>query len=181
VAPVDPQPGEELTVSVVVRDVSGRVVLTETVPGTGGSVTSLDPDPVVRTRDGRTVYVVWDLPEETDAGMTYTTQVPDEATGGERIDFDGAVETATGEVPIDGDAEVSVVTPFLAQLRSAEVVTDDDLEAAGRLAREGELTGDAFRAVYREWLREQPEETPAPIERDEDPVFENAEEPGGTD
>jgi len=181
VAPADPEPGEELTVSVVARDVSGRVVLTETVPGTGGSVTSFDPDPVVRTRDGRTVYVVWDLPEETDAGMTYTTQVSDDATGGEQLDFDGAIETATDEVPIEGDVEVSVVTPFLAQLRSADVVTDEDLETAGRLAREGDLTGDAFRAVYREWLRGRPEESPAPIEREDDPVFEGAEEPGGTD
>jgi len=157
VAPGDPEPGEELTVSVVVRDVSGRVVLTENVPGSGGSITSFDPEPLVKTRDGRTVYVVWDLPAETDLGVTYTTAVPDDAPGGESLSFQGTVETPDGETPIDGDG-VSVVTPFLADLRESGTVTDADLETAGRLARDGDLTGEAFGSIYRRWLGA----TPAP-------------------
>ncbi len=162
VAPVDPAPGEELTVSVVARDVSGRVVLTESVPGVGGSVTSFDPSPLVRTRDGRTVFVVWDLDEQSDVGLTYTTSVPEDAAGGESLSFDGTVETAAGEAPVAGDVDVSVVTDFLAELRAADAVTGADLETAGRLARDGELTGDAFRAVYREWLRDAPDAAAAP-------------------
>jgi hypothetical protein len=152
VAPTDPAPGDSVTVSVVARDVSGHVVLRESVPGTGGRIESFDPAPLARTKDGRTVYVVWSLDEPTDVGMTYATNVPEDAAGGDRFTFEGSVETPDGESSVGGDAECRVITPFLERLRGDGSVADDDVAEAADLAAGGDLTGEAFEEVYREWL-----------------------------
>ncbi|MFT4890474.1 MAG: hydrophobe/amphiphile efflux-3 (HAE3) family protein, partial [Halobacteriales archaeon] len=152
VAPVEAEPGETVTVVIVAAAETDRFVLKETVPGVKGGVESFDPDPKVRTVDGRTIYVAWEPEDETSVGVTYTTTVPDDAAPGDSLEFRGVLEHDGNETVVGGDATVTVVDERLAAFVEDGTVTDERLEAAAAAVAAGELTGDAFEVLYRRWL-----------------------------
>jgi predicted RND superfamily exporter protein len=152
VAPVEAEPGEEVTVVLVAHERSDHVVLKETVPGIGGAVESFDPKPKIRSRDDRTIYVVWDPDAERAVRMTYTTTVPKEAAPGEVLEFEGVLEHEDGETVVGGDQTVTVVDDRVSEFMDAGVVTDENLEAASAAVSSGDLSGEAFELLYRRWL-----------------------------
>ena len=152
IAPVEADPGETVTVVIVASGEADRVVLKETVPGARGGVESFDPDPKVRTVDGRTIYVAWEPEAETSVGVTYTTTVPEDAAPGDTLEFEGTIEHEGSETVVGGEATVTVVDDRLADYVEEGAVTDEGLEAAAAAVAEGELPGEAFEVLYRRWL-----------------------------
>jgi predicted RND superfamily exporter protein len=173
IAPVDAEPGDTVTVSILARDRTGRVLLKESVPGVGGGVESFDPEPKIRTKDGRTIYVVWELEDRTSVGMTYTTTVPSDATPGETFAFEGHLSEDGETTAVGGDEAVTVADDRLAEFLEDDAVTDQDLNAAGMAVARNELSGEAFEKLYRRWL-ERPGEPSA-----DDPDREGSNRNGG--
>ncbi|HKL28001.1 MAG TPA: MMPL family transporter [Natrialbaceae archaeon] len=152
IAPVEAEPGESVTVVIVAPERTERVVLRETVPGVRGGVESFDPEPTLRTKDGRTIYVVWDPETETSVGMTYTTTVPEDAEPGEVLEFEGVLEHAGGEIPVEGDRAVTVVDDRLTEFLEDGTVTEEGLDDASKAVAAGDLPAGAFEMLYRRWL-----------------------------
>ncbi|WP_435358698.1 MMPL family transporter [Haloarchaeobius sp. DFWS5] len=148
-----PDRGDEFTVTLSATDVSGRVVLTERVPGTGGEVSELTPSPTSYSMVGRTLYVLWDLEDETDLTLTYFAGVPTDASAGEKLSLDGKVRTRDGEGIVDGPSDLTVTTPFLAEALSGPL-TKSTLDRASEKAQAGELTEDELDYLYERWLGE---------------------------
>ncbi|WP_435346904.1 MMPL family transporter [Haloarchaeobius sp. HRN-SO-5] len=146
-----PEPGTRFQVSLSVDDADGRVLLTETVPGTGGQVTSLSPSPTSHAMVGRRLYVLWDLDEPTDVGLTYVSTVADDATGGDSLSFDATVRTPAGETTFDGPEGLTVGTQFLRETLKGPV-TQATLDRASHLAMAGELTQGELESLYERWL-----------------------------
>jgi hypothetical protein len=172
IAPVEAEPGESVTVVIVAPERTERVVLKETVPGVRGGVESFDPEPTLRTKDGRTIYVVWDPETETSVGMTYRTIVPEDAEPGEVLEFEGVLEHAGGEIPVEGDRTVTVVDDRLAEFLEEGTVTDEGLDAASKAVAAGDLPAEGFEMLYRRWLaaNDEPDEMAAAGEGDRRPA-----------
>ncbi|MFD1646207.1 MMPL family transporter [Haloarchaeobius litoreus] len=146
-----PEPGADFQVSLSIEDVEGRVVLSETVPGTGGRVTTLSPRPTSHSMVGRRLYVAWEFDEPTDLTLVYEATVPTGATAGEELTFDATLSSAAGEATFDGPDALTVTTPFLREALSGPV-SRATLDRASDLASEGELTRDELESLYDRWL-----------------------------
>jgi predicted RND superfamily exporter protein len=146
-----PEPGTDFQVTLSVEDVQGRVVLSETVPGTGGRVTTLSPRPTSHSMVGRRLYVAWEFDEPTELALVYEATVPTDATAGEELTFDATLSSAAGETEFDGPATLTVTTPFLREALAGPV-TRETLDRASDLAGEGELTRDELESLYDRWL-----------------------------
>ncbi|WP_440989368.1 MMPL family transporter [Haloarchaeobius baliensis] len=146
-----PEPGADFQVTLSAENVEGRVVLSETVPGTGGRVTKLSPKPASHSMVGRRLYVAWEFDEPTDVTLAYEASVPADATAGEELAFDATLSAAAGEADLDGPASLTVTTPFLREALSGPV-TRETLDRASELASEGELSRDELESLYDRWL-----------------------------
>ncbi|WP_256297402.1 MMPL family transporter [Haloarchaeobius salinus] len=146
-----PEPGATFQVTLSVEDVDGRVVLSETVPGTGGRVTTLSPKPTSYSMVGRRLYVAWEFDEPADVTLAYEAAVPTDATAGEELAFDATLSSAAGEATFDGPDALTVTTPFLREALSGPV-TRETLDRASELASEGELTSEELESLYDRWL-----------------------------
>ncbi|MFC4408414.1 MMPL family transporter [Haloarchaeobius iranensis] len=146
-----PEPGTDFQVTLSVEDVQGRVVLSETVPGSGGRVTTLSPNPTSHSMVGRRLYVAWEFDEPTELTLTYEATVPAGATAGEELSFDATLSSASGEATFDGPAALTVTTPFLREALDGPV-TRETLDRASDLASDGDLTRDELESLYDRWL-----------------------------
>ena len=146
-----PEPGTDFQVTLAVEDAQGRVVLSETVPGSGGRVTTLSPTPTSYSMVGRRLYVAWEFDEPTELTLTYEATVPAGATAGEELPFDATLSSAAGETGFDGPAALTVTTPFLREALDGPV-TRETLDRASDLASDGELTTDELESLYDRWL-----------------------------
>jgi len=154
------RPGESVTVETRVTDVTGRLVLRETVDGGTLAVESASPDPAQVVEQGTTAYVAWNQPDEA-AVVYYSVAAPETATHGETVGLDGAVLTADGTVPVAGDDRLTVVTEPVERVSVEGEITDADLEAAAQYLAAGRITRAQFERVYRAWLTDGQADEPA--------------------
>ena len=154
VAPETLSPGEEFEVTVTVEGSEGRVVLAEEAPGEGGHVTELAPEPTDCEQVGRTLYVLWETVTPVDLRMSYVAGVPEDAAGGEAIEFDGRVMTEGGEDPLVGVEAVSIRTPVMDRLEDVDVPDEETLSEAGASAKNDDLPVSALEDIYRRWVSE---------------------------
>ncbi|WP_435333134.1 MMPL family transporter [Haloarchaeobius sp. TZWWS8] len=151
VSDVTPDRGAEFTVRLDVAGATGRILLAESVPGTGGEVSTLRPRPTSHAMVGRRLYVLWELKEPTDVTLSYSASVPSDAKAGETLSFDSSLQTRAGEGTVDGPASMTVTTPFLRDALSGPV-TQATLDRASEKARDGTLARDELEYLYECWL-----------------------------
>jgi len=156
-------PGEDVTVTVRLDGIDGRVVLRDQVVS-GVTVVDSSPEPVDMTVNGGSVYVAWDDGTPT---LRYETTVPADAQDGQPLRFEGEVLAGTERFPVEGDASLEVVTDVFERITAAGTVSESDLRTAYDRYEEGSLTQHQLERVNQAWLRDgQPIETKRPADDD---------------
>jgi hypothetical protein len=142
-------PGQAVTVTVRLPEVAGRAVLSERA-GQRVEAVEADPEPVDITTGGGAVYAAW---ADATPVLRYTTVVPDGAADGDRLDFEGEVLVGGDTYPVEGDAELEVVTDVFERITAAGTVSENDLETAYDRFAEGALSQSQLERINRAWLR----------------------------
>jgi predicted RND superfamily exporter protein len=152
------------------EDLTGRVLLRETVAGADLRVAVTEPAPVQRVAAGDSIFVAWDLaPSDPAPHLGYVGTVPETAVDGDEYTIDGTVRVADGTTPVEGADTVTVVSDLFERILSNGEVTAADLRVAARRHAEGDLTRRQFERVAAEWLRRRADDDAPPDAGDGDP------------
>lgn len=154
VTPQCAPPGGELTVRIDLDGITGKLLLVESAEA-DATIDTISPEPYATTTVEETIYVAWDVAEPTDLSLTYTVSIPESATDGTEISFEGTVKRASGDKPLGGQMSVEIVEAFFERLLLQETISRPELERAGQWVMQGEITQQQFERIYRQWLQEE--------------------------
>ncbi len=158
------EPGGSVDATVTIPGADGRLLVRETFADGSLEVTEAAPDPVAVVGRDRTVYVALELDPDEVGEVRYTASVSASKSDGGSCEFDGAVLTRAGEVPVEGDDGVDVVADIFERILAEGAVPERDLETAAELFESGEISAVQFERIYREWMSGDGDAAPARLE-----------------
>jgi hypothetical protein len=142
-------PDGTVTVTIETEGVDGRAVVYERTDGTP-TIESATTEPVRQVEADGVLSVALEGENPT---LRYTTTVPEDATDGETVTFDGAVVVGGEVYKTDGEYEVSVVSDVFERVTASGTVSAADLaDAYGGFERE-ELTEAQLSRINQAWTR----------------------------
>ncbi|WP_435114910.1 MMPL family transporter [Halolamina sp. C58] len=142
-------PDGTVTVTIETTGVDGRAVVYERAAGTP-TVESATPEPVRYVETDGVLSVALEGENPT---LRYTTTVPEGATDGETVAFDGAVVVGGEAYKTDGDSEVSVVSDVFERVTASGTVSAADLADAYDGFEREELTEAQLSRINQAWTR----------------------------
>lgn len=149
------RPGDAVTVTVTLQNAPDRVVLQEAP--TDLTVTDVTMGPEDAAIDAvlheDAIYAAWEPQnDDTTVTLTYTVQVPDDATDDETFTLHGTLWTPHGNHPVHGHTELTVLSDLFQRVLAQGTVTDTDLEHAHTAITGDSLTEAELGRLYRTWL-----------------------------